>query len=273
MPEPSTLPRWATDGGTTTEPSSGKKDTGWVQGERAPAKWFNWLFNVIYLWLVWLRGEPNGEIVWSEYFYASNTSEITVGPIAALRINGKQLSKLTTTAVSTVGHTADSWNYIYAYDNAGTLDITTSTTVPDASLTFMNGDPLYRYLGCYLIGASTGVVRKMRMHRGRYLYRDALSSTTQALAAGTAATPTLVALAPGGAGTPLLPPHARFAELYLFADTQSARIALVSGGIHVAVQPDESLTATIETAASTQQIYYDVTAGGSLDIYVMGFTE
>lgn len=53
MPKPAKLPRWADDGAADiVEPNSGKKDIGWVGGERPPAQFFNWLLNLIYQWLL-----------------------------------------------------------------------------------------------------------------------------------------------------------------------------------------------------------------------------
>jgi len=56
MPYPSkpteTLPLW-TDGDPAKqiEPSSGKKETGWILAEKPPFQWFNWLLYSIGLWL------------------------------------------------------------------------------------------------------------------------------------------------------------------------------------------------------------------------------
>ncbi len=52
--KPSSLPTWATDGGTTLEPSAGEKAAGWVVGTRAPARWMNWVLNLIYQWTQYL---------------------------------------------------------------------------------------------------------------------------------------------------------------------------------------------------------------------------
>lgn len=48
---PTDLPTWATNAGTTTDPGSGAKATGWLVGQVPPAKWFNYLFNVICRWI------------------------------------------------------------------------------------------------------------------------------------------------------------------------------------------------------------------------------
>lgn len=68
MAKPDDLPRWSTDAdypagaqpwnetATKVEPIEGKKDEGFEPKERPPAQYLNWLFNLIYLWLVWLDG-------------------------------------------------------------------------------------------------------------------------------------------------------------------------------------------------------------------------
>lgn len=56
------LPEWATSG-TVVEPSSGKKNTGWVDGEFPPAEYFNWLSKSTYEWLLWVSSVLRG----SEY--------------------------------------------------------------------------------------------------------------------------------------------------------------------------------------------------------------
>lgn len=54
--KPTTLPTWATTGGTTVEPTAGQKAAGFAVGTRPPARWVNWLFKTIYDWLVYLQG-------------------------------------------------------------------------------------------------------------------------------------------------------------------------------------------------------------------------
>lgn len=53
MAPPSTLPLWATNASTTTEPTLGKKQAGWVAAEKPPAKWLNWWMNLVYQWIVY----------------------------------------------------------------------------------------------------------------------------------------------------------------------------------------------------------------------------
>lgn len=53
--KPNQLPEWATDpGADVVEPPEGKKQQGWIQGEKPPAGFFNWFFRLVYLWLDWL---------------------------------------------------------------------------------------------------------------------------------------------------------------------------------------------------------------------------
>ena len=48
---PSSTPIWATDSGTKLEPSAGEKAAGFSIGTRAPARWVNWLLNLICQWV------------------------------------------------------------------------------------------------------------------------------------------------------------------------------------------------------------------------------
>lgn len=55
MPAPSSLPEWATDGAASIEePTTAKKQLGWVEREKPPAAIFNWLGKVTYDWLLWI---------------------------------------------------------------------------------------------------------------------------------------------------------------------------------------------------------------------------
>lgn len=52
--KPSSLPVWATTGGTTTTPSGGQQAAGFAINTKPPAKWVNWLFNLIYQWIQYI---------------------------------------------------------------------------------------------------------------------------------------------------------------------------------------------------------------------------
>src|SRR5712664_1284548 len=61
--KPASVPRWAqTTGGVVVTganapvtPNSGKLDAGFAPGEKPPANYFNWLFNLIYLWTLYVK--------------------------------------------------------------------------------------------------------------------------------------------------------------------------------------------------------------------------
>lgn len=69
-PLSSTLPRWADtvagDPAKVSEPASGKKDIGWVVGEKPPAQWKNWLLLQCYNWLVWLDAFETESHTWTK---------------------------------------------------------------------------------------------------------------------------------------------------------------------------------------------------------------
>jgi hypothetical protein len=64
MAKPSEVPAWATTG-TIVTPSSGKRATGWVTGEKAPAQWFNWYMNRVGQWCTWLNGLQAELLTWT----------------------------------------------------------------------------------------------------------------------------------------------------------------------------------------------------------------
>ena len=51
--KPTAIPRWA-DTGTRVEPTSGKKDTGWIFEEAPPYGWENWIQGITGDWIKWL---------------------------------------------------------------------------------------------------------------------------------------------------------------------------------------------------------------------------
>jgi hypothetical protein len=72
MAKPSEIPTWAT-GGTIVTPSSGKRATGWVTGEKAPAQWFNWFMNRVGQWCTYLDGLPGEALNWTATQTFANT--------------------------------------------------------------------------------------------------------------------------------------------------------------------------------------------------------
>ena len=69
-PLSSTLPRYADtvsgDPSKVSEPPSGKKDIGWLVGEKPPAQWMNWLLLQCYNWLLWLDAFETESHTWTK---------------------------------------------------------------------------------------------------------------------------------------------------------------------------------------------------------------
>lgn len=88
-----------------TEPTSGKKDSGWLINEKPPAQYFNWLFRKYYQWFDWINDrlvDPNGDankFGIKDPNTASSLPEITldagkvginnISPRASLHISGE----------------------------------------------------------------------------------------------------------------------------------------------------------------------------------------
>ena len=52
--KPTTIPRWADTSGNVVEPSSGKKDAGWLVDETGISSWENWRAKLLGNWIKWL---------------------------------------------------------------------------------------------------------------------------------------------------------------------------------------------------------------------------
>jgi hypothetical protein len=83
MAQPTDLPRWSTDPGTTTEPTEAKKDDGFVAGEKPAAQTHNWLFNTIYLWCDYLKNITSEALTWT----AVQTIQGSFSGVRALLVN------------------------------------------------------------------------------------------------------------------------------------------------------------------------------------------
>jgi hypothetical protein len=64
MSKPSALPRWndvqSGNSAYNVNPPNAKKDSGWAVGEIPAAQHINWLFQLIYQWLLWLSNWAGG---------------------------------------------------------------------------------------------------------------------------------------------------------------------------------------------------------------------
>src|SRR5690606_28409255 len=58
---PTQVPEWATgEDADIVEPPAGKKEQGWLQGEKPPAGYFNWLFKLLTGWVAWFADKIKG---------------------------------------------------------------------------------------------------------------------------------------------------------------------------------------------------------------------
>lgn len=184
------------------------------------------------------------------------------------------------------GNLANStWYYVYAYDNAGSLDFEISTTAPASNLCIKGGPDATRiYLGCFRT-LSTGAPIPMRMKRGRYLYNysGSAAADTRVLNAGTATSNTAVDCAG------LVPPHSQVVTVY--AELVSTTGAAINYGFlrtegesgadeqYVVVPATNAMSATLVTDLITdadQDIAYRVTnftSAPTMTIFVRGFYE
>lgn len=87
MPKPTVLPRWASGAAAVVEPASGKKDVGWLVGERPPAQYENWRGELVYDWLNWIDPllTTNGGIsaLVNEHITVSGTGRFKHGDLEA----------------------------------------------------------------------------------------------------------------------------------------------------------------------------------------------
>lgn len=69
MAQPSNLPRWSdtvsADPTRVFQPTSGKADVGWDEGERPAAEHINWLLWTIYLWCSYLKNLNTEALTWT----------------------------------------------------------------------------------------------------------------------------------------------------------------------------------------------------------------
>jgi len=67
MSKPASLPRWAdaANPADIVDPPSGKKDSGWLVNDQPPHTYFNWFWNLVYQWTVYLDGLTGEALTWT----------------------------------------------------------------------------------------------------------------------------------------------------------------------------------------------------------------
>jgi len=141
--------------------------------------------------------------------------------------------------ISTVGLIGNnSWNYLYAIQNAGVLDFQISTTPPDNLLIGKGGDTRFRYLLCFRSnGAATPVF--FHLSRGVYYYygNEPVAGPLSPTGIGDAAS--IISLATR------VPPHVRTAYVYWKLLNNS----LIAGEA-ISVRPNGIGSATVYTQSN-----------------------
>lgn len=159
--KPALLPEWNADtSGTTnyvgiTEPPQAKKDTGWEADEEPAAQYFNWLFSVIYAWLlfVWSYVRELAKVSTPDGLYIYGSSTGASASIATTIITFVQLgagdafihTKRFFDAIGVGVTTAFAYNFqttnpatgVYKFylDSAGTIRVTAAAgSVPAGDL-------------------------------------------------------------------------------------------------------------------------------------------
>jgi hypothetical protein len=229
----------------------------------------------------------------------SDLTTITMGPIAFLGPEGDEYtSKSTDTNYVPAGLVTDTFYYLYASVSGSTVTLSHSTTSPEPTLRWQNGDTTKAYICSFRTFTSAGTkIVPFRMENGLYLYRP---GTGVATAVGTVAN----AVASPGAVTGTIdcssrvPSHVRIARLWASLAGASTPVNLQA----LMVRGGDSITAgalilgaTNTSSASTVQEPYatsvfdfeldddrtldasvskDTSAGqGTLSVRVYGYLE
>ena len=223
---------------------------------------------------------------------SSATFNLSVGAISrAVLYDGSKYVALSANA-TTIGSgaiegggvlSANTWYYVYIFNNAGSVSYEISTTAPAANGVTKNGDATRIYLGCFPT-LSTGAPVPFRKVGGRVVYRHSGSAVadTRVLNVGNATTATAVSLAS------LVPPHTRLATVRCeLVSTAAAlnygyvRTAGDTGADQISI-PLPNINAASATAVfdietdSSRQVDYLVTAitgAPTLTMFVAGYYE
>jgi hypothetical protein len=171
--------------------------------------------------------------------------------------------------------------WVYAYDNAGALAFTASTTGPDAGLRYMTGNTAYFLVTTFWTNAAASLVPYSQAG-DTYTYTDApLGAGTRLLNGGLANVDTDVPLVGGP-----IPSQASRADLLIAMVAAAGQYrAFVKAGaaaspkqyVAIVLQDNYGVgvvaQGVVDCLASGGVICYSVTAGGpATSIFAMGFT-
>lgn len=212
----------------------------------------------------------------------SNSSfTLTIGAIASLILyNGTRYKSFSyaggtigASKVSPAGNLANSTvYYVYAYDNAGTLDFQIATDVPNANLSTKNASSQYRYLGWFVTDSAGAPLPFFARHGSyRFLFGAITdSSVHRALSAGNATSFTAVTVS-------CVPPHIRLVRMHAeFLAGAAGRAAYLratgTSTFHKLYTAQSTNALNFDTSVelnSSRQFDYKVTnSGDALTLYV-----
>lgn len=73
--KPTNLAEWATGAAPIVEPTLPQKQAGWPVDFKPPAQWFNWWWNLIHLWIVWLDAFESEGHTWTGIQVFNNATQ------------------------------------------------------------------------------------------------------------------------------------------------------------------------------------------------------
>jgi hypothetical protein len=220
----------------------------------------------------------------------NGSTQLYIPASPGLVLNDKVLpGRAAHSATLSAGGAANTWFYVYAWDNAGAIEYEVSTTVPVLSpggFLFKTGQTKnYRYVGCFRSSTTVGQYVDCWTFNGTFHYDlGNQASFPFPLTAGTGTVRTVIALAN------YLPPHARQVRLRVrsaysaSAITTSVTLYNVAAGGYAILDVLLPNTGGTEVrygngvvtafADSSRQVWYiNSNASMSTDVICEGFTD
>ena len=174
-------------------------------------------------------------------------------------------------SLALTGLSASTWYYVYGSNNAGTLALEATTTLPDGALRFSSGDTTRVYLGCFFTDGA-GRAIPMVQNGKSYTFRSGYSGITGTpLALGTSS----------GAGhtivSAIVPGHVRVVRVGYRASFDAVSITRTAGITTSASDTDtgflESCRPAIGSADAAGVVDVAVAGDGTIALYASHATE
>lgn len=216
----------------------------------------------------------------------TGNTAMTIFPLGAVVVKSGGLWKTFTHTTSSAvdptalagGAIAASTRYwIYAYDNAGTLAFTASTTGPDSGLRYMTGNASYFFVSTFYVNGASNIL-KYSQSDAEYMYSEPTAATAL-LVNGNATTLTGVNVV--GAAIPSQ--ATRFKYMSYALSTVANRNYTISGpgtaystlsvSVDTGIIPLQTLGEAAIIDSGADQLFYVVSnVAMQLNIYPHGFT-